>query len=425
MRLNKNTSEILSVNSIINNLFFLLGITSTITLLRIPTPIKPITAHNFILYLLVVTILILNGRYIKIKKSLFLLFSCIVFLSFIVETIKPIGSDWKSEALKNAINYVLFYNVLFLYIQNEKIKHKIKFTYINGLKISILLQLFWESLQIIWWYCWHIKINVILFSNIKLLNDISFSATDLYGNYRFTGLSWQPSNLGISLLLGVILFKNIYLKIACIIGIIASTSRVGIVTLVLILIYKLISSISSYKINIKNIINEKGVFLCLLIILGVIYLFAIDSTILSGIYDSVLNMKKRFGNLSWDLHTLYYIWAPEILFKIPIMNFMFGYGLGCSGYVYSHYKGIYTSNGPWIPENDFCSTLFGCGITGLITYYAWYMTSMKQRNRKSKDYIILLTIFIAGFMYAYMNSWVLIVAMFCMTGKYIDLYEIK
>ena len=405
----------IKIKGIIYAMFFLLGVTSTITLLRVPTPIKVITAHNLVLYLTVFILLTIKLNKIKIKKISYFVYMITILISTFMTFLYPIAADWTRVALINTVNHVFFYSILFIYIQND-VNSVMKRYYINGLKVSILLQLFWEIMQIISWYAFDKNLNQELFSSLKVLSNIKLTQSDIYGNYRFTGLGWQSSNLAIALLLGYILFNNKYIRFACIIGIIASTSRVGVVSLVIIILYQIIF----VKKRLRIIRNKKDIILVALFgSLGVCFLTT-QIDIMQGIVHSLSNMAKRFTDISWDLHFLYYLWIPEILSKMPYLNILFGYGLGCSGYAYSHYKDVYVNSGPWIPENDFCSSLFGIGVIGLLAQYVWYLYSMHKRKKNSKDYMVLLMIFFAGFMYAYINSWVLVVAMFCMTGNYID-----
>lgn len=404
----------LSQHELIDALFFLLGLSSTITLLRIPTPLKVITVHNLFMYLTVFVLLLVHFKKFIITNSIFNYYIVIVILSMIMVLIFPVGPDWTKTSLINTINYLFFYFVIYSYIRRGK--GTAKTAYFRGLKVSALLQLIWEGLQATFWYVFHRKLNYELFSSVSVLNDIKLSQHDIYGNYRFTGLGWQSSNLAMALLLGYVLFRNKYIRLAFILGIIASTSRVGIVCIVIIVCFEIFYLKKKPQL-IENIFD-------IIIMIGIvcvgIYLAFSNSKLFFGVISSFSDVSKRFGDISWDLHFLYYIWIPEVISKMPIYRILFGYGMGCSGYAYSHFKGVYIENGPWIPENDFCSTLFGTGILGLIFLYTWYLRSMCMRNRRSMDFTILLMIFFAGFMYAYISSWVLIVVMFCMSGEYLD-----
>ena len=122
---------------IMGALYYLLGLTSTLTILRIPTPIKVITAHNFVLYIL--TVLILISVRIEFKKKLFYVYAACVMLAAISAIIMPISSEWVNTALINAFNFGC-YAVIYAASQMKKSGY-IKEAYFRGLKLSVICQL--------------------------------------------------------------------------------------------------------------------------------------------------------------------------------------------------------------------------------------------------------------------------------------------
>lgn len=411
------------LNDIYNTLFWLLGVVSTTTIFQISILGQSMTLFNFVLYIIVGSYFILSLFKKKIKIDiLFSTYCVLVLVSLVVNMVDSIGSAWSAVSIKNTINYMIFYMCLLTIIKTEALC-RFKEKFISGIKTSIAMQLIWEIGQIIFWYGFKLSLNEVVFRSFMEDAMVSLSQYDIEGTFRFTGLGWQASNLAMALVLGVILFESKYIKILCALGIVVSTSRVGIVTLLVVVLWNIFlnkkNRVPFFQKLKKMSFSLSDVVISLILFVLLIY-FLNQEDIRQGLFSTFEKTTGRLQSAGEDIHLLYYLWVPEIMKQCGIMHCLFGYGLGCSGYAYSRYKHIYVNSAPWIPENDYVSSLFGVGVVGTLVLFIWYIKKIIDRRKYKMDTMILCIVAIAGFFYAYFNSWVLVLIFFCMNGEEIE-----
>lgn len=167
-------------------------------------------------------------------------------------------------------------------------------------------------------------------------------------------------------------------------------------------------------------INKKGVVPFRNALFGVI-LFTIGIAALPMLVPKFMEMVSYLGtriyqiwnptegNESSAVHFSYYQLLPEILTNIPILNVLFGSGMGTSGYRFTQFNGQYPGQ-IWIVESDFTDMLLSRGIVGwFLHYYFIVKTACKLlKNNYTKEMLYLLVLTICGIVYNNQFLWVII-----------------
>ena len=170
------------------------------------------------------------------------------------------------------------------------------------------------------------------------------------------------------------------------------------------------------KTRVKKIASMKlafflcGTFLLLCVInkiwpyaLGKIEQIAYRFTALSG------NLKGGEGDVGVSslTHLSYYLLIPDMIMNNNVINALFGYGLGCSGFIYSKMYGQYVDS-VWVIESDIVNTVLNIGIVGFLVHY-WIIsriTFVVKRNKdKGKYRLFTLVILLSGITYNIQFNW--------------------
>lgn len=401
-------SELLKKN------FYLIGVFSTLGALMVNVGGTAIAFVNLLLFTSVV-LQILNGncRIYKYKWPLLLL-----ALGFILSSINGLfilNKAWISESMKFTIKFLIFLFPFTVLYSDEEILEYRKY-FFKGLFISCCIQLLWEFLQIVVWSKFNISINEVIFGqllNIKIKNSWTFISD---GRFRPAGVSWEPANLALSLVIGFVLSKNNYYKILFVIGILLSTSRTGIIVLVFIIIINLL--ISKRKNSKKKVIKKKdillGIIFCIILVMGIFYISNNPKEIMEYITKGIQTTYKKLVNLDVDssalTHTQYYKKMGYVFAKGNLLNDFIGYGTSSSGFAYAKFLSIYIDKTGWNPESDFITLLFGNGVLGVFTYYMSIILAIKYNIRDKNACLIIISIVFSGIFYLYIRgSWTIII----------------
>ncbi|WP_031536221.1 O-antigen ligase family protein [Bacillus sp. MB2021] len=405
------------MNKTIENLFYLMGILSTLNALMITVGGMQLAMVNFIIILT----LILQVCYLK-GKIYFYSYKINIYLLFFVFLVSSIGSYyylpymWFSDSFKATIKFLfLLFPFVFLFSEKDITTYRTKF--LKGLLISAWIQLIWEFLQLILYYQFSISLNEIIFGNlfhIEINHRWSFIKD---GQFRPSGVSWEPANLSLSLLMGFILANGLMGKILFSLGIILSTSRTGIIVwlfclslYIVIYLRKNAGKKNSQNVKWSNILTiYVTVFLMSIIIL---YLFMATNIVevLNHTFERIISGIAN-DDSSANQHSNYYWQGINIISSSSIFQMFFGYGTTVAGYPFMESYNIFTwLEYPWTPESDFVTLLVGNGIIGFIIYYLILYKNLMLNRNNLKYWLMILVIIISGIMYVYIrSSWTLLI----------------
>lgn len=398
-----------------NNLFFLAGLFSTWMAVMISINGVNFAIFNFILVAIII-IEVLKNKAVYLNQKSLIIFSILSIFSTIGSKIF-INDLWFSSSLRATLKFVIIVIPFLLFIKNETLLEKRKY-FMKGLYFSVIFQLLWEFLEIIIWSTSEISLNKMIFGD--------FFKFDIGRNWLFwsdgrmrpTGLSWEPANLSLSLIIGYVLSKNKLLKSSFALGIILSTSRIGIGTFAILLaidIFKWIKGIQKKRgnINVAKIIPIVCIILVfLLLTVSIISNVEFFDYIYKNVESTIYTIVHISKNPSANRHLEYYFRLPELYGYLNIFQILFGVGVTCAGYPYAEFLDIYSTNEVWTPETDYLSILIGNGILGFAFYFYWLSKIIKKNLKNYKFMQIILAILMIITMAQFYRGWVTFLLIF-------------
>ncbi|RQN02448.1 hypothetical protein EHW71_17280 [Clostridium butyricum] len=392
----------------IDNLIFIVGVTSSIVLLRV----NSISFFKWTVILLVICL------FIKMFKNNEIVINKIDYnylLIYFVKIFTVIGalyygwsSSWKKAALVQIIWFTLYAMVCFF---QSIFSQKTIDIFRKGIIISIIIQINWSLFQYILWKINGIDINKLIFSDI--LGMISEASKFKYGELSVSGLAWHPINMAPILILGYCVFKKWYVRVLIFaIGVITNNSTV-LIGLTVCLVLDLFFSFSMKKIVLKR---KHIVSLFIIILVGILVIFKTD--IIEKLISNFIFLYERLTGKFYDggstaAHIRYYMSLPDIFRMSSVYKILFGYGDGCSGYVMGTLFNQYTDIGSWAIECDIVNILVSNGLIGFIFFYYWLFKIAISGKKIDKYYFIfIISIIICGVTYNVQYDWVIVLEMF-------------
>lgn len=407
-------------------LFWLLGLTCAASCLAIKIGASQIAIYNIPIILIAILCICLKNFYLDKNRLLVALLLLIMIFSNLF-SILDVPDDWFNYGFSYSLKLVILIFPICFCLSKINI-NKVLEGFLKGIRVSCIIWLIWEFLQIIVFYNVGVSLNEIIFEYILGLDSGRPSMLLLGENmdeatFRPTGLSWDPAYLGMILSFGYILWDNKYLKICFIIGVVLSTSRTG---LILIIISIIMDFFYKYKfsrdISLRSLLTLLISFITCMILIVIFYddIINIISVQMQHISFDFLNASKS-SNMSDNIHALYYINIFDIFFNSnnPI-KFLLGQGYMEVGYFYALEYGLYSTVNPWNPESDFVILFVGCGILGTSIYYFIMYKALKNKNSLCKS--ISMVLLIGGIFYIFLRStWTIILLLLIFLSKDISL----
>lgn len=396
----------------LKKIFYCLGIFSTTSAIVVGFGSNNMTIFNVLILLLWFILLFHHRRKFIINYGSKIFPFMIIAVLAIVVNFGTYNSEWlKFNLVKTLTFSILYCSISFLFTKEEKVIYSVPF--FKGLYISTILQLIWETFQFLLWKTASLSLNQIIFGDVLGLQGGRQWTILNGGSLRLTGLSYEPANLAISLVIGYILSSNIYMKILFVVGILLSSSRMGMIVIAVTIILDL----NMKKVTIKKIwytkIRKYKMLICIifLLVLSVVIIgnqAIIQSIIESGknTFDSIIGFNNTASGAT---HSYYYTSLYELIKLSDVKNIVFGYGFGASGYPFSEYLNIYPDLNGWNVESDIIRIFWGTGIIGFIFFYKWIYSIIINEQTYYKMKLIVVAITIGGIFYGYISTWVIIV----------------
>ena len=378
--------------------FYLLGVFCCLYGLRI---------KNITLSIFPIIIISMFSSYEIIKKrKIYFNFLSLYYFLFIPSIFVGIFYS-KKIVLLNILSFSFFRIILFVSILSF---YFIKFSNINffikGLKLGILINYFWGTMEYLLWKIYFFPLNDFIFYK-KLNIDVGHTWLNLRnGNIRICGISWDPLTIGMLSVLGFILYKNKILKIYSIFILFLSGSRAGMLAIVLTYIcYYFFIFFKKYK--------KIGLILTI---------FMICVSIFSVSYFKNINFTENGNNRRKE----YYFSAIASTYtNNNIGLFLFGGSPFYSGNILAENKEIgkksllegdmWKKN--WKIESDWASILVGRGWCGIISYFILlFICAYFIKDKLLKK--ILLMFFFLGIGNNYESSLLLNTFLICIYQNY-------
>lgn len=278
------------------------------------------------------------------------------------------------------------------------------------------LNCLWGILQFIFWYMMKIDLNSLFFMDIlhgvlgTEWTDWSYETGNLA--IRVTGFNLDPAFFAVLMVLGFVFSEKWYWKVVYFGAVVLAMSRVGIMTLILLIIYMEINRFKKRRSKIKLRSVFKGTIIGLFLVLLCIVAYN-SITFVKYQFDYVISrmmaLKISMSDTGTLRHIMYFPVALLVwLFDFPIIYKLFGIGPRVAGTAF-----VYSSNAnkllhlntsmlssAWAIECDLAEILLGTGICGFVLYYSLLIRINKiHKNTNISLKFMMFALMVFGIMY--------------------------
>lgn len=380
-------------------LWMLLGLFVNMQIFQLPI-LGGLSLYNLVIFFICVKAFFNHFKiFISKEKICLYLFFLSLFISLPV-CYFVVDKQWFDASLRATLKMSVVMLLLVLLVNNKKMQQA-RMPFYNGIIMAAYINIAWMIAQNLAWRIYRISLNTILFGSAYYYEN--------NGNIVLSGLNVERASTVLSFLLCSVVSKRKVDKVICAIGVILTSSRTGLILIVILYFYDLFCIIKK-KITKQFVLKFLFVISISLIAIYVSWLFvpfvqsiAEKVFFLYRRFLSVFTSVNEFSQREVDAHLLYYVWLPDALSRIPIIQIFFGCGTRVSGWVYTQFYGRFVNYGPWSVECDFVSLVLGNGIFGAFLYYInLFITYKKFKSHDIKTIIIILTF--GSFLYAFYTS---------------------
>lgn len=392
-------------NNIVENLFSLVILFSSLVVLQFHGK----TMFIILQILLCGAVFLYSGKVCFFKKSII----NVIYINFFFSIISALLGNMYPSYKKAAVVMVIFLFPTYFIAAYLDQKRNLKISYVElfvkAFKLMCLIQLFWVVVQFVLYKGLRIDINKLIFvDTLHLLNKASFIRSWVY--YP-SGLTWHSAILAPMFVMAFVFFKNPLIRLLIIVDAIIcgnSTSLIGVVLCICILVF-----IQLRDNRIKSLVkaNSKIVAALIVVAAGAVVLMA-ATDFGEYIVSRIQYLFERFSSSddeSTAAHLSYYIECYDTMKekligpdpgKKNILQFLFGYGYGCSGFIITDKYNRFLSFGNWSIECDFVDIMISRGIVGFITYYLFLFEIFRKGIKIDKRYAaVIVPIVIEGLGY--------------------------
>lgn len=322
-----------------------------------------------------------------------------LFLSAVSAQFTNMPYSYKKTAIVLPIMAIpMYFSAMYI---RSLIKSQIKWIGVikNGIRIAVAVQIIWVPLQLIFHKFLNIDINNLIF--VDTLHCVDNATFVRSWKWYPSGLSWHSAALAPLFVIGYILWDNMYIRLA----IIAESMLVGntttligvLLAVILMMMYNFFENGCRITISTNKMVIAGLFSLIVLVMLIKFDLFSIAIESIENIYVRLFGENK---DSSTAAHMGYYKDYFVIIKDNSLIQTLFGYGYGCSGYPITAMYDMYANLGNWAVESDVVDILLSRGIVGAIIYYGFIFYIMLKGMKIDKRYfIMMLIIFIQGFGY--------------------------
>lgn len=384
---------------------------------------RSLAVVNFVYVMLIFVAFIHNrGRiFLSVNKLILLLFCFLLEISAVFSYLTNSGDGNVAHIILYTTKLTCITLGLVIWLKDIEMEKYIK-VFFRYFYINAVIQMIWSWMERIVYTLFSFRLNDFVFGKIMGVQSSHMLTFIVNGQIRPSGLSWEPSNLAMVLIIGYLLAEKNIWKLLFAASILLSTSFTGIAMLSGILGIQLCRWFikeKEHKIS-KNLL----IIPIIVLILGVYMEYS--THIISHIVERSNAILGREGRDSSGVtHINYYIRGISQLLKDSIGKLFFGYGSFRGGYFFSNIVNMhsYLSRSYWNPESDFMTLFAGNGLVGLFVYYFFCFKVVKNmlKNKKMQYAYIVIAIVLGGICYLYLSSnWVLMIVGLLSLGTFSD-----
>ena len=286
---------------------------------------------------------------------------------------------------------------------HEKFFKCIKYT----LFLMCNVHVFWSLIQMLLFKCFQIDINQTLF--VELLHLRESASVYREGTLCASGIGWHAAQMASIFVFAYFLNDNSVILKLC-------TLAAALLTFNTTTFFG-ISLCMAVDFVIMLVKRDKRKMVFFLILLGGVLVLLFSGHIDVLVDKLIYVIEKINGNVesvSNKLHRQYYTDYFNIMKNSSWINILFGYGSGCSGYIFTKLYGYYEYALHWSVECDIMDTLYSRGIVGFVCIYGYVVWLFREalKNKKLwKDAAVIAIIAIEGITYQIRFTWYLFIEM--------------
>lgn len=312
----------------------------------------------------------------------------VFMIAAVISTGLAVVSCLPMAYISNSLKAVILIIAIWLNVNNiVKKVPGVASSFVQGVSIGALANAIWMIFQFAVWRLFAFDLNAYIFNELLSITEVTsqYKATGLVA----TGLCWNVGGITAAILMGFVYFKNSWIRTLFVVAAILSQSRTLQIGLVCIIALRLgIAAINRYR-----TFSQGAKKKChLLVVVVISFMFICATCFISKWLES--------PDSSGSAHLAYYANLPELLSRMDPLQFIFGYGVDCSGFPYTALTGQYHWLKAWFVESDIVNTLLGMGVVGLLALYFHILEVTKRLvEDKSTFALFIISVLVCGVFY--------------------------
>lgn len=334
---------------------------------------------------------------------------CIWILSTLLCFVSDIPLSYKKNSII-AIAFLIptFFSVSFYerYLKSERFVVYIK----KALALTCTLQVILCIVQFFLYNGAHIDLNQLIFRDF--LHMVENPSQYKLRVFHPSGLCWHSAFMAPVAIIAFVVCDNYFIKVLSVVDVVIcnnATAMLGIgVCLVLTLMFSIVDFLKG-----ESRITRKRTFIAVSLVTVVIISIFFCTDVLPVVCKKIIDVYGRATGSVYDggsanAHIRYFTAYPNVVKNGSIIQFLFGYGTGNSGYTMSKLYGQYVDLKSWVVETDVMNQVYSNGIIGFILYYGFLLyIAIEGYKLDRKYFILMISIILAGITYNIQFDWVI------------------
>lgn len=274
---------------------------------------------------------------------------------------------------------------------------------IRGVLFGAKLNVIWIFVQTFFTAVLSLDLNDLVF--VQMLHTVAVASQAKASGIVSTGLCWNAGGIAAALMIAFMLEEKQGWKVAILIAGLLTQSSTLIVGLGLCLLWKLGNRFKTHR---QTKFSHWLIFsLCVIVAFGSLCVIAFEplqQSLGKVVGATIDRFMMLIGNTGFDssavAHFDYYNNIPLLSAEMTSLQYVFGYGIDCSGMPYTALTNQYFWLDSWFVESDPVNTFLGMGLLGVVTLYVFLVQSAIKAFRINRDVGFLMVVFIVcGYFY--------------------------
>lgn len=316
---------------------------------------------------------------------------------------------WTSDLVTSYVQFLAVFIIYVTFDHKSETNMAYKSAFIKGVYCSALVQMIWVYLQF-GGKVLNIDVNSLVFRDFLHMSVAETTQISDYG-IKLSGFCWNSANLAPLMIFGYLYTRKSGIKALFLLISLLSNSKTLMLGMVICFVLNaVLPRFKTLQIKKRNMIRAVG-----FVVLASLFVAFFWSDFKNWL-DKAISLLNVIDNVSKEpstyAHFRYISTVPEILKRNNVFSNVFGFGPGCSGYVFSKYFNQY-SGIKWTIECDYVNILWQYGLVGFFLYYLWMLRNLTEIGRMDLKYVMLfITYLMMGFMYNITFNWVFLLVLF-------------